>query len=405
MLVVGLGMSVLLPAALVWGWDSFAYPNTVRVTTLWTLFLVFLAIALLLHKLSHVALASGGTMAYILPVVSIVFLLAFAALLFLRSRYSRPVLLLSYVFTLAWCYTSHMISRRYQRLKLAALPMTDGSHLYSTPQADIRQLDKPDLDGVRYDGIVADLQGAGMTPAWESFLAQCILANIPVFHVRQIRESLTGRVRIDHLSENAAGALIPSPIYMGVKRMIDLAGVLLTLPLSLPLMALVALAIRVDSRGPVIFRQRRVGRGNQDFLIYKFRTMRCETRRQSPRETADGDPRITRLGHFLRRSRLDELPQVFNILKGDMSLIGPRPEMREFIDKYYDLIPFYIYRHVLKPGITGWAQVNQGATNSVAQARIKLQYDFYYIKHVSLWLDILITLKTVKIVLTGWGAR
>jgi lipopolysaccharide/colanic/teichoic acid biosynthesis glycosyltransferase len=172
-------------------------------------------------------------------------------------------------------------------------------------------------------------------------------------------------------------------------------------------MAVTAIAIRLDSRGPVLFRQKRVGHAGKPITVYKFRTMRpvsVEDERRAAM-TGDGDDRITRVGHVLRNLRLDELPQIINILKWQMSWIGPRPEAEVLSRWYTSEIPFYRYRHVVKPGITGWAQVNQGHVAEVEQVHRKLQYDFYYIKYFSPWLDILIVFRTIKTMLTGWGAR
>jgi lipopolysaccharide/colanic/teichoic acid biosynthesis glycosyltransferase len=168
------------------------------------------------------------------------------------------------------------------------------------------------------------------------------------------------------------------------------------------------LAVRLVDGGPVLFRQRRTGRQGRQFTVYKFRTMRIESNIEDQREaamTGKGDVRITRLGAFLRRMRIDELPQIFNILKWQMSWIGPRPEAQVLSLWYTSEIPFYRYRHVVKPGISGWAQVNQGHVAAVDEVHRKLQYDFYYIKYLSPWLDALIFFRTVKTMLTGWGAR
>jgi lipopolysaccharide/colanic/teichoic acid biosynthesis glycosyltransferase len=172
-------------------------------------------------------------------------------------------------------------------------------------------------------------------------------------------------------------------------------------------MAGIAVAIRLESRGPALFRQSRVGHAGKIITVYKFRTMRpaeIEDERDSAK-TRDDDDRITRVGQSLRKLRLDELPQIFNILKWQMSWIGPRPEAEVLSLWYTGEIPFYRYRHVVKPGISGWAQVNQGHVAEVDEVHRKLQYDFYYIKYFSPWLDLLILLRTIKTMLTGWGAR
>jgi lipopolysaccharide/colanic/teichoic acid biosynthesis glycosyltransferase len=172
----------------------------------------------------------------------------------------------------------------------------------------------------------------------------------------------------------------------------------------------VAIAIRWDSPGPILFRQRRVGYGGSSFLVFKFRTMHNGGNGHDEDErtsaiTNHADPRVTRLGRLLRRSRIDELPQLLNILRGEMSWIGPRPEA-EVLSKWYESeLPFYRYRHIVKPGITGWAQVNQGHVAEVNDVLWKLQYDFYYIKNFSPWLDLLIVFKTLRTVLTGFGSR
>ncbi|MBK7782800.1 MAG: exopolysaccharide biosynthesis polyprenyl glycosylphosphotransferase [Ardenticatenia bacterium] len=217
-------------------------------------------------------------------------------------------------------------------------------------------------------------------------------------------ELLTGRVPVEHIGEQWAVALPLSPaeatgLYRLVRRAVDLAaglGGLLVLVLLLPLLAPV---IWLDSRGPILFRQTRLGRGGRPFTLYKLRTMRPGAEADGPRWTAEADPRVTRVGRLLRRSRLDELPQALNILRGEMSLIGPRPERPEFVAQLAEAIPFYRARHAVAPGLTGWAAVHQDYAASTGDALLKLQYDLYYIKHRSLLLDGWILLRTAAKVL------
>ncbi len=401
--VAGLLVVAVLPAALVWGFPFWRPLDPARLNTLIAVGLSFLVCVLTLRRLG--AFSGGAIIAHIAPVVTAVFLVAFAVLFFSRSAYSRPILLLAYAVALAWCYGAYFIGWKYRKLKLAVVPVGGTWVIRSRRNLEVRRLTEPDLGGVRYDAVVADLEADGLDPDWERFLAQCILSHIPVFHVRQMQENLTGRVEIEHLSENDVGALLPSPLYSICKRLIDIAGVLILVPVAVPLMLLTALAVRLDSPGPVLFVQSRVGLGGRDFRIYKFRSMRIDAESDGARLASEDDDRITRVGRVIRNTRLDELPQLWNVLKGDMSLIGPRPEQREFVDRFDAEIPFYIYRHVVRPGITGWAQVMQGYAGDADETRVKIQHDFYYIKHFSLWLDILIVFKTVRIVLTGWGAR
>jgi lipopolysaccharide/colanic/teichoic acid biosynthesis glycosyltransferase len=169
------------------------------------------------------------------------------------------------------------------------------------------------------------------------------------------------------------------------------------------LAALVALAVWWDSPGPVLFWQERMGQGGKPFWMVKFRSMRVQP--AGTQFARAGDQRLTRVGKWIRRFRLDELPQLWHVLRGEMSLIGPRPEQVPFAQEFSQCIPYYMCRHLVKPGITGWAQVNQGYAAGVQETRLKLEYDLYYVKYLSLWLDGLIIAKTIKTIMTGFGSR
>ena len=273
------------------------------------------------------------------------------------------------------------------------------------PHANWLRLDQAQLPHNSVQAIVADLHSPDLGATWQRFLADCTLHNIPVYNIRQIEESLTGRVKIRHLYENDLGSLLPPPAYMLIKRIMDIALIIISLPLTLPLMCLTALAVVLESRGGALFTQNRIGQGGREFTIYKFRSMAKNSEAHGAQLAQIGDARVTRVGKFIRKTRLDELPQFWNILRGDMSLIGPRPEQRVFVEQFNDSIPFYNYRHIVKPGLSGWAQVTQGYAGNEDETQIKLEHDFYYIKHFSLSLDILIIFKTIKTILTGFGAR
>jgi len=189
------------------------------------------------------------------------------------------------------------------------------------------------------------------------------------------------------------------------KRLFDILAALGLLVFLAPLLVLTAIAIRLDSKGPVLYRQRRVGLGGREFEIFKFRSMRTDAEKNGALWAKADDDRITRVGRLIRRTRIDEIPQAINILRGEMSFVGPRPERPEFVKLLEAEIDHYHDRHLVKPGITGWAQVKYVYTASVEGARTKLAYDLFYIKHFSPLLDLLIVLMTVRVALLGIGSR
>src|SRR5690606_19730177 len=185
------------------------------------------------------------------------------------------------------------------------------------------------------------------------------------------------------------------PLYQRVKRVIDIAFVVLASPLLLPAFLILAILIKLDSPGPVFYLQERIGEGNIPFRMIKFRSMYVDAEADGAQVTAKDDPRITRVGRFMRRFRIDEWPQLWNVLIGEMSLIGPRPEQVVFAREYEKEIPGYSCRHLVKPGITGWAQVQHGYAAGTDDTRTKLEYDLYYIKNMSIWLDLSILIRTI----------
>ncbi len=191
-----------------------------------------------------------------------------------------------------------------------------------------------------------------------------------------------------------------------LKRTTDLLLSITLLILLLPVIIITAVIIKIDSTGPVFFSQERVGENRKTYMVYKFRSMIAEAEKHSgPVWAQDGDDRITRVGSFIRKWRIDEIPQLINVLKGDMSFVGPRPEREFFVKELEDIIPYYGERFTVKPGITGWAQVSYGYGASVEDAIQKLNYDLFYIKNMSTFMDLMIVLRTIKIVLFSKGAR
>ena len=333
---------------------------------------------------------------------AVVFLMLMA-----RLPYDRVAVLIGFVVHLLWAYGLYFVVQRRLRPCIAVVPLGAIDMLKGIDRVDWWTMRRPDLseaDGC--DAIVADF-AADLPPAWEALLADAAIEGRVVYQVKQLYESMTGRVRIAHISENSFGSLVPVRGYAHIKTLADWLFAVAILPLAAPLMVMVGIAIRLDSKGPALFRQQRVGRRGAPITVYKFRTMQLhdDDPGREAAMTSDGDVRITRLGAFLRRSRIDELPQRINILKGEMSWIGPRPEAEVLSSWYTGEIPFYRYRHVVKPGISGWAQVNQGHVAAVDEIHEKLQYDFFYIKYFSPWLDVLIAFKTMRTMLSGFGAK
>jgi sugar transferase (PEP-CTERM system associated) len=237
----------------------------------------------------------------------------------------------------------------------------------------------------------------------------CKLNGIDIFDAPTFYELSTGKLLIEHITPEwfiFSQGFYLSLLRRYVKRGADILICLMVLPFLIPLLPVMALIIKLDSPGPVFFRQLRVGENERLFNLYKLRTMINNAEVKTGAVWAqDDDPRITRIGNFLRRCRLDEFPQLFNVLRGDMSIVGPRPERPEFIEQLKEIIPYYSERHLIKPGVTGWAQVNYPYGSSVEDAIEKLRYDLYYLKNFSIQLDLMIVLETVKVVIAQRGGR
>jgi len=247
----------------------------------------------------------------------------------------------------------------------------------------------------------------GVLPLRE--LVDCRISGVPVTDLAGMYERVRGEVPLESL--RASWLIYGQGFAQGgvrgfVKRTFDLGVSAIMLVLALPVMLLTAIAIRLESPGPVIYRQERVGLGGRRFMCLKFRSMRADAEGDGVARWAErGDPRVTRVGRIIRKLRIDELPQLLNVLRGEMSFVGPRPERPSFVKELKETIPFYDVRHSVKPGVTGWAQVRYTYGASVEDARKKLQFDLYYVKNHSLFLDLLILVETVRVVLFREGAH
>lgn len=255
--------------------------------------------------------------------------------------------------------------------------------------------------------IVAMPNRRGTLPLME--MIQLRLHGIKVEEATSWLEKISGRIEVDNLYPSwliFSEGFRFSAIFMLLRRIISILASAVLLLLVLPVVPFVILGIKLDSPGPILYRQKRVGLGGKVFYCFKFRTMRQDAEADTgPTWALDDDPRITKFGQFLRSARLDEIPQLWCVFKGDMSFVGPRPERPEFVEMLSKEIPFYAIRNAVRPGITGWAQIRYKYGNTVEDAKEKLQYDLYYIKNMSLGMDLLIMFQTIKIVLLGRGAQ
>ncbi|WP_082182293.1 sugar transferase [Aeromonas veronii] len=396
-------VSTLLPAFLFWGWDFWNFLDDVKINSLLGIFITCITTGFFLSRV--LCYPGVNALSYMIPTVTAVYGILFGVLLLFRLEYSRPVIISSYILALVSCWLIYYLGTRSGKVKYSIISVGNYQKLCALTAVEWNILHKPDFSLFCGNAVVADFHSSDLTSEWQKLLTDFVLLGIPIYHSKTIYASLTGRVSVEQLYENDLGSAIPSLFYFYLKRLADLLIVIIALPFFMPVLLIAVILIKLESPGPVFFKQKRVGLGNKDFVIYKFRSMHDSSSLDNAYFAQEVDKRITRVGHFIRKYRIDELPQFFNVLKGDMSLIGPRPEQRFFVERFESELPFYMYRHMVRPGISGWAQVMHGYSADTDSTRIKLEYDFYYIRNVSLWLDLLIVIKTIKTMLTGFGAR
>jgi sugar transferase (PEP-CTERM system associated) len=240
-------------------------------------------------------------------------------------------------------------------------------------------------------------------------LLECKLNGVKVTDSAAFFEREQGKIRVNSLYPSwliFGGGFDQSLLRTAIKRLFDVVASSILLIITLPVMIVTALCILLEDGRPVLYRQERVGKGGKTFMVAKFRSMRNDAEKEGkPQWALTNDPRVTRVGRIIRKLRIDELPQIFNVLNGDMSFVGPRPERPYFVNQLISEVPYYNVRHSVIPGITGWAQVRYRYGASVEDAIEKLQYDLYYVKNHSLFLDVIILIETIEVVLLGKGGR
>jgi lipopolysaccharide/colanic/teichoic acid biosynthesis glycosyltransferase len=336
----------------------------------------------------------------VLLIVCLVFGTYLFYIVFTRDDYIRPLVLFAVIWTALVLLPFARAVSRLRRGLIGIVPNGGSLDIIAPFQSSVVNIVSPDVPIERFSSIAADFSRP-MDPGWVRFIARAMMMNRRVLHVAELHEYETRMVAVSHFEpEHLKG--ISNQIRATLKRIIDVVAVVLAAPFALVLFALGALAIYLESGRPVLFRQSRLGLNNVPFTIYKLRTM-LDDGRVAAAEARD--PRVTPIGSILRRTRIDELPQLWNILTGEMSFVGPRPEWTELAYRYSKDIPEYNYRHLVVPGLTGWAQVKAGASSTVDEARIKLSYDLYYAKHQSIMFDFEILARTVLALLWGKNIR
>ncbi|HOX12342.1 MAG TPA: sugar transferase [Spirochaetia bacterium] len=331
-------------------------------------------------------------------------LLLFMALAAARVYFSLGFLTIYILFTNAWFTLEFLLRRRFGMYTFAVVP--GGYDLFSQPFPNCRlvPLASPELLPEDLDAVIVDFEQV-LPEYWLAFVSRCVMEGVPVISTEDFLETETGTILLDHLTTARTLAFQKGQVYIALKRLTDTVLIVLAAPLWIPIVLMAMTAVRLESPGRALYSQMRVGRRGRPFRIFKIRSMRQDAERHGAAFAVKGDARITRLGAFLRKTRIDELPQFWNVLRGDMSLIGPRPEQVPFVQDFERTIPYYQLRHIVRPGITGWAQVTLGYAANETETAEKLAADLYYVKRLSFTLDFLIVVKTIWTMLTGFGSR
>ena len=409
----GLAVATLIAAAAqtIYG-DVQAHAITLETT--WLCLAACIPATLLVDRFVHTPATEGSIWIVFSTAAVFGILLAFFGVT--HALYSRAVLILAFLAESAWLILGVELLIRGRTLRLgvcepAVLDLLSAArHAIESPVNRMRAelVSSNDLDELaQLDGVVIDRYST-KDESLRRLISALKLGGVRIYSADHVHELLTGRLSLQQTEDSFLDDSSGKVLYGLLKRGLDLAGATVLLVIAIVPMGLIAAAIRSTSPGPALFRQTRVGVHGRQFEMLKFRTMYVRANERDsiePESTDESAGRVTPLGQLLRKFRFDELPQLINVLQGTMSLIGPRPEWTATAGAFFEDIAHYPYRHLVRPGITGWAQVNQGHVSELADARIKLEFDLYYVKHLSFPLDLVIGIRTVRTVLTGFGAR
>lgn len=382
--------------------NDFSTPNQPLINVIIGSLISYAISSLMMHKLGR--FPGSRPLTYLLPTVAISILALIAGINLFRFEYSRLALTAAFFVVLVITYIEFKYLQKKQNGQYAIVPFGFYKPLVDFSQEKFTILNTPEFDAKKYVGIILDNR-VELPHDWQQFIAEALSNDVHIFKAVTAYESVTGKSPLNQYGETTYGELQVAPIYLPLKRILETTLIILSTPITLPIVTITAIAIKLESTGPAFFTQKRVGKGGKEFKMYKLRSMCLDSEVDGAKFAGEDDPRITRIGKVIRKLRIDEIPQFLNILKGDMALIGPRPEQAGFVKEFEKSIPLYSYRHVVRPGITGWAQVTHGYAADEDATREKLAHDFYYVKNLSLWLDLDIVFKTIKTMLTGFGAR
>lgn len=341
----------------------------------------------------------------LVPLATFVLVILISAIV--RQYYSLTFFGLS---SLLWMCLTIVFRLWFRRaippLRVALLPEDQQETKIQHPQLEYVQLHHPqELDWNSFDALVVNPNHM-YHQDWRTMLTHAQVVGVPIYHSYELSEEINGKVSVEMLQRSwLQGSFYFNRRYLKFKRFLDILAIIILLPILLPLMAVVALLVWSDVGRPILFWQERVGLDNKSFRLVKFRTMRKDSEAQGAQFAQVSDQRVSKLGFWLRKFRLDELPQFWNVLRGEMSIIGPRPEQRVFVEQFTREIPLYQLRHWVRPGISGWAQVRQGYAAGTEETTEKLRFDVYYIKHFGFFIDFKIVIQTIITILTGFGAR
>ena len=388
--------------------------NRITLDTVWYCLAAWVPATLLVDRFIHTPATEGSIWIIFSTAAVFAVLLVFFGIT--HALYSRAVLFVTFVAETAWLIAGvrMLVRGRVLRLGVCEPPvlqlLSEARVAIESPVIDARAelISTTDLaELATLDGVVIDRYST-KSEALKRLIGALKLGGVRIYSADHVHELLTGRLSLQQTEDSFLDDSSGKVLYGLIKRVFDLIGAMVLLTVAAVPMLVIAAAIRSTSPGPALFRQRRVGAHGRPFEMLKFRTMSLKAQQADLPESETRDDaagRVTPLGRSLRKFRFDELPQLLNVLNGTMSLIGPRPEWTETAGAFFEDIVHYPYRHLVRPGITGWAQVNQGHVTDVEDARIKLEFDLYYVKHLSFALDLVIGIRTVRTVLTGYGAK